>query len=75
MPQAPKLGLPPAYRRRALARLDALIAVAERDRGERQVAAERGTRGAKARVRAAEYRLALLRNSRRWLAAGAPPAD
>jgi hypothetical protein len=75
MPRALKLGLPLRYRRQSLARLDALIAAAERDRGERQAAAERGTRGAKARVRAAEYRLTLLRNSRRWLAAGAPPAD
>jgi hypothetical protein len=47
MPQAPKLGLPLRYRRQALARLDTLIAAAERDRGERQAAAERGTRGAK----------------------------
>jgi hypothetical protein len=75
MPQPPKLGLPLRYRRQALARLDTLIAAAERDRGERQAAAERGTRGAKARVRAAEYRLTLLQGSRRWLAAGAPPAD
>jgi hypothetical protein len=40
MPQASKLGLPLRYRRQSLARLDALIAAAERDRGERQAAAE-----------------------------------
>ena len=75
MPRAPELGLPLRYRRQALARLDALIAATERECGERQAAAERGARGAKARVRAAEYRLTLLQGSRRWLAAGAPPAD
>ena len=80
MPQTSRLGLPPGYRRRALVRLDALIAKAEEDRTERLRAVERlaaakkGTGPAKAGLRRAEYRLALLRGSRRWMAAGQPPA-
>ncbi len=53
MPQKSQLGLPAGYRRRALARVDALIA--------------------KAGLRQAEYRLTLLRRSRRWMTAGHQP--
>jgi hypothetical protein len=76
VPRKSQLGLPPGYRWRALVRLDALIAKAEEDRAERLRAVERlaaakkGTGLAKAGLRQAEYRPALLRGSRRWLAAG-----
>jgi len=79
VPQKSQLGLPASYRRRALARVDALIAKAEQDRAERLraverlAAAEKGTGLAKAGLRRAEYRLALLRGSRRWMAAGHQP--
>jgi hypothetical protein len=81
VPRTSKLGLPRRYRQHALARLDAVIASAERERDERRETVERlttakkGAARAKARLRVAEYRLALLHNSRRWLAAGAPPVD
>jgi hypothetical protein len=71
--------LPPGCRRRALVGLDAPIDRAEQDRAERLRAAERlaaaekGTGLAKAGLRRAEYRLALLRGSRRWMAAGHRP--
>jgi hypothetical protein len=80
VPQQSQLGLPPGYRRRALVRLDAFIANAEEDRAERLrvverlAAAKKGSALAKAGLRQAEYRLALLRGSRRWMAAGQPPA-
>jgi hypothetical protein len=79
VPQKSQLGLPASYRRRALARFDALIAKAEQDRAERLRAVERlaaakkGTGLAKAGLHQAEYRLALLRGSRRWIAAGHQP--
>ena len=79
MPHESKLGLPTGYRRRTLAKLDALIAKAEEDQAERLrtverlAAAKKGTGFAKAGLRQAEYRLALLRGSRRWMAAGQPP--
>ena len=41
---------------------------------ERLAAAKKGTGFARAGLRQAEYRLALLRGSRRWIAAGQPPA-
>jgi hypothetical protein len=81
VPRPSGLGLPRRYRQHALARLDAVIASTERERDERQETFERLTRAkkgatrAKARLRVAEYRLALLHNSRRWLAEGAPPVD
>jgi hypothetical protein len=71
--------VPHGYRRRALARLEALIAKAEEDRAERLraverlAAAETNSASAKAGLRRAEYRLALLRGSRRWMTAGHPP--
>ena len=80
MPHKSQLGLPTGYRRRTLAKLDALIAKAEEDQAERLrtverlAAAKKGTGFAKAGLRQAEYRLALLRGSRRWIAAGQPPA-
>jgi len=79
VPQKSQLGLPASYRRRALARVDALIAKAEQDRAERLRAVERlaaakkGTGLAKAGLRQAEYRLTLLRRSRRWMTAGHQP--
>ena len=79
MSQESQLGLPPGYRRRALVGLDALIAKAEQDRAERVraverlAAAEKGTGLAKAGLRQAEYRLTLLRRSRRWMTAGHQP--
>ena len=79
MPRTSPLGLPPRYRRHALAKLDAVIEGAERERAERLraverlAAAEKGTARAKARLRTAEYRLALLRGSRRVLLPDEPP--
>jgi hypothetical protein len=73
--------LPRRYRQHALARLDAVIASTERERDERLetverlIQAKKGAARAKARLRVAEYRLALLHNSRHWLAEGALPAD
>jgi hypothetical protein len=81
VPRTSGLGLPRRYRQHALARLDAVIASTERERDarlatvERLIQAKKGAARAKARLRVAEYRLALLHNSRRWLAAGAPPVD
>ncbi len=75
MPRIPSLAvLPPRYRRHALARLDAVIALAERDRAEQRRAVERSPEkgAAKARLRLAEYRLGLLRGSRRLLTLGEP---
>jgi hypothetical protein len=75
MPRIPSLAvLPPRYRRHALARLDAVIALAERDRAEQRRAVERSPEkgAAKARLRLAEYRLGLLRGSRRLLTSGEP---
>lgn len=78
-PRASALGLPPRYRRHALSRLDALIARAEGELAERLRAVRRlatagkGTARPKTRLRAVEYRLALLRGSRRWLLAREPP--
>ena len=74
MSQESRLGLPPGYRRRALVGLDAPIAKAGQDRAERLrtveclAAAEKGTG-----LRRAEYRLALPRGRRRWIAAGHRP--
>jgi hypothetical protein len=75
MPRIPSLAvLPPRYRQHALARLDAVIALAERDRAEQRRAVERSPEkgAAKARLRLAEYRLGLLRGSRRLLTLGEP---
>jgi hypothetical protein len=79
MPRLPQLGLPPRYRRHALARLETVIARAERERAEqlqaleRLAAAGKNTARARARLRVADYRLTLLRRSRRWLLARGPP--
>src|SRR4051794_5906684 len=79
VPQKSQLGLPASYRRRAPARVDDLIAKAEQDRAdrlravERLAAAKKGTGLAKAGLRQAEYRLTLLRRSRRWMTAGHQP--
>ena len=73
MPRIPSLALlPPRYRRHAIARLDAVIALAEKERAEQRRAVERSPeRGAaKARLRLAEYRLGMLRGSRRLLTSG-----
>jgi hypothetical protein len=75
MPRIPSFAvLPPRYRRHALARLDAVIALAERERAEQRRAVERapGKGTAKTKLRLAEYRLGLLRGSRRLLTAGEP---
>ena len=66
--------LPPRYRRHAIARLDAVIALAEREQAEQRRAVERSPEGgaAKARLRLAEYRLGMLRGSRRLLTSGEP---
>ena len=75
MPRIPSLSvLPPRYRRHALARLDAMIALAERELAKQRWAVERapGKGAAKAKLRLAEYRLGLLRGSRRVLASGEP---
>ena len=66
--------LPPRYRRHAIARLDAVIALAERERAEQRRAVERSPKrgAAKARLRLVEYRLGLLRGSRRLLTSGKP---
>jgi len=75
MPRIPSLAvLPPRHRQHALARLDAVIALAERDRAEQRRAVERSPEkgAAKARLRLAEYRLGLLRGSRRLLTLGEP---
>ena len=72
--QESKPGLPPGYRRRALVGLDAPIAKAEQDRAERLRTVERlAAAGKGTGLRRAEYRLALLRGRRRWIAAGHRP--
>src|SRR5256885_2016215 len=73
MPRTPSLALlPPRYGRHAIARLDAVIALAEKEQAEQRQAVERSPeRGAaKARLRLVEYRLGLLHGSRRLLTAG-----
>jgi hypothetical protein len=75
MPRIPSLALlPPRYRRHAIARLDAVIALAERERAEQRQAVERSPErgGAKAKLRLVEYRLGLLHGSRRLLTSGKP---
>src|SRR3954466_3649268 len=75
MPRIPSLALPPPrYRRHAIARLDAVIALAERERAEQRQAVERSPErgGAKAKLRLVEYRLGLLHGSRRLLTSGKP---
>jgi hypothetical protein len=73
--------LPPHYRRRALGKLDAVIAGVEKERSERlqavarMTAAKKSAAAAKARLRLVEYRLALLHGSQQWLALGTPPVD
>jgi hypothetical protein len=66
--------LPPRYRRHAIAKLDTVIALAEREQAEQRQAVEslpeKGA--AKARLRLAEYRLGLLRGSRRLLTSDKP---
>jgi hypothetical protein len=77
--QESQLGLPPGCRRRALVGLDALIAKAEQDRAgrlravERPAAAKDGTGLTTDGLHRAEYRLALLRGSRRRIAGGHQP--
>jgi hypothetical protein len=73
MPTASSLGLPPRYRRQALAALDRMIAAVEADRVARgQALGPSPTAGARLRLHLAERRLALLRRSRDWLLAGEP---
>ena len=66
--------LPPRYRRHAIARLDAVIALAEKEQAEQRRAVERSPQrgAAKAKLRLVEYRLGLLRGSRRLLTSGKP---
>ena len=66
--------LPPRYRRHALARLDAVIALAEKERAEQRRAVERAPEkgAARTKLRLAEYRLGLLRSSRRLLTSSGP---
>ena len=66
------LELPPRYKRQALARLDGLIARAERDL-ERRLAGAGRSAAAAGTARLAEGRLDLLRRSRRSLLTGEPP--
>jgi hypothetical protein len=66
------LELPPRYRQQALARLDGLIARAERDLERRLAGAGRSAASA-GTARLAEGRLDLLRHSRRCLLTGEPP--
>ena len=79
MSRKSSLKLPLRYRRHALARLDAVIAVAEQDRAEHLAVVERlSTAGknatrARAKLRISDYRLALLRRSRGWLGKGELP--
>jgi hypothetical protein len=81
MPRKSQLGLPPRYRRHALARLDVVIAGAEREKTEqlqtveRLATAKKSTARAKAKLRVAEDRLDLLQSSRQWLLAHEPPMD
>ena len=75
MSRIPSLAmLPPRYRRHAIARLDAVIALAEKEQAEQRQAVERSPQrgAAKAKLRLVEYRLGLLRGSRRLLASGKP---
>ena len=79
----PPLPLPPSYRRRALDDLGRLIEHAEAELGqhlaavERSAAARAGPCPARAELRLAERRLAILRHSRELLllAGGARPED
>ena len=79
----PPLPLPPWYRRRALGDLERLIERAEAERAhhlatvERSAAAGGGPCPARAELRLAERRLAMLRHSRELLllAGGARPED
>jgi hypothetical protein len=75
MSRIPSLALlPPRYRRHAIAKLDAVIALAEKEQAEQRRAVERSPeRGAaKAKLRLVEYRLGLLHGSRRLLTSGKP---
>jgi len=71
--------LPLRYRRHALARLDAVIAAAERDRAEHLAAVEhlaaagKSTTRPRAKLRISDHHLALLHRSRGWLALGELP--
>jgi hypothetical protein len=79
VPRTSSVRLPLRYRRHALARLDTVIAAAERDRAghlaavRRVAAAGKNATRARAKLRLADYRLGLLRRTRAWLAAGELP--